>query len=165
MQHVISTIVFLLIFLTASGQNYDRDIGFRGLLPNGISYRKHQDMENALEAVLQFSNDGVRLFGLKEHFKPVLLEYSDNITFVYGWGIHVGAVRTRNYSILQYKFLYSKKKFSPSLGLAGIGGFEYHFREFPLIAGVEIKPFFEYSTFRFFNVYLGEVSLTVKYRF
>ena len=42
---------------------------------------------------------------------------------------------------------------------------KYRFEEFPLIVGLDIKPFFEFSTRQIFRLYLPDIAFALKYRF
>ncbi len=146
-------------------QNYTRDIGLRAGTTLGFTYRQYLDEENAFEANVSFRMRNLRITALKQFLRPAFYEITDNLVFAYGYGAHIGLYYTNRFNILNNTYRLDGWRFSPVFGLDGYLGLEYHFREFPFILGIDIKPFFEFSTSRFFYIFLDDSALALKYRF
>jgi len=156
---------FLLIALACTAQNYTRDAGVRiGTLP-GITYKQYLDEIEAIEAHAVFGGHGIRLRVLKEYSKPALTEFANNITFIYGYGAHVGLSYYRSFKILSRDYSLNSRRFGPAIGLDAYLSLEYNIREYPLIVGISAVPFFEFSTNRIFYIFFDDTSISIKYKF
>ena len=158
-------IISLIIGINCAGQNYTRDAGLRlGTLP-GFTYRQNLGEVEAIEAQTLFGKEGLRFRVLKQFFKPALLSLSDNIYFCYGYGAHIGISRYSSYRYLTKNYLLDRKTFGPLIGLDAYLGLEYNIREYPIIIGINVIPFFEFSTHRFFYIFMDDTSISIKYKF
>jgi hypothetical protein len=146
-------------------QNYTRSAGIRAGTATGFTYRQYIDEESAVEAIINYTKRGLRLAALKQYFKPAFYEITDNLNFAYGYGAHIGLYYTNKFNILNKSYKLEEWRFSPVFGLDGYLGLEYNIREFPVILGIDIKPFFEFSTSRFFYIFLDDTALSLKIRF
>jgi hypothetical protein len=156
---------FLLLCPYIYSQNYTRSAGLRAGTALSFTYRQYIDEESAVEAVINYARRGLRLAVLKQHFRPAFYEITDNLTFAYGYGAHIGLYYTNRFKILNKSYKLEEWRFSPVFGLDGHLGLEYNIREFPVILGIDIKPYFEFSTSRFFYVFLDDTAITLKFRF
>ncbi len=146
-------------------QNYTRDFGIRGGTTSGLTYRQYTGEEDAIEAIISYKRQNLRLTALKQYFRPAFYEISENLNFAYGYGAHIALYYTNQYKILNKTFMLNDWRFSPAFGIDGYLGLEYRFREFPFIIGIDMIPFFEFSTSRFFYIFLDESALFLKYKF
>lgn len=146
-------------------QNYTQDAGIRVGEGFMVSYRHFFKDDYAVEIIGGFRDRGMRITGLKEYFRPVLTHRSDNFRFVYGYGVHTGFTYTNSHRFLHREFKYEEWKASPIFGVDGLVGIEYRFPDMPLVVSADMKPFFEYSLYRYFKLDLAELSISVKYRF
>ncbi|HEX2394823.1 MAG TPA: hypothetical protein VHI78_05715, partial [Bacteroidales bacterium] len=108
---------------------------------------------------------GAKITILKEHTMPALGHLSENIFFIYGYGAHAGFRYADRYRVLNRTYGLDEYRFMPLLGLDGLVGLEYRFPEFPVMVGLDFKPYFEYSSIQIFNVYLNSIGISIKYRF
>lgn len=161
----IALLCILLICPYIYSQNYTRDFGIRGGTNSGLTYRQYVNDENAFEAILGYKGQHLRLTVLKQYFRPAFYEITDNLNFTYGYGAHVALYYTNRYNIFNKTYVMPNWRFSPAFGLDGYLGLEYHFREFPFIIGIDAIPFFEFSTSRFFYIFLDDAALFLKYKF
>jgi len=145
-------------------QNYTRDAGIRLGDHFSATYRQYQG-DKALEGVLFAGRQGVTIGVLKEFFQPAFSRMSDNLYFEYGFGAHIGYRYTDHFRILNRTYQLEKFTFSPLLGIDGLAGLEYRFPEFPFLIGVDVKPYFEYSTIQIFGLYLQSIGISLKYKF
>jgi hypothetical protein len=157
--------ICLIITAACAAQNYTRDAGIRlGTLP-GFSYRQYLDEIKAIEAQAVFGGHGTRFRVLKQYSKPALTGFSDNISFIYGYGAHVGVSYYRSYKILSRNYNLNSRRIGPALGLDAYLSLEYNIREYPLIVGITAVPFFEFSTNRIFYIFFDDTSISIKYKF
>lgn len=158
--------LLLLIFVTAGlqAQNYTRDAGLR--FGNGLSatYRQFTRETTAVEMFVNYHDRGLRIGGLKQVFMPVFEDKSENFKLYYGYGVHAGFTYTNKYKVFNRIYKYDWT-FSPVFGMDGIFGIEYYFPEVPIMVSGELRPYFEFSTTRYFMVRPFNMSISAKYRF
>lgn len=157
--------IILLFSLPVQAQDYFRAAGIRGGLSSGFTYRQHLDPEIAYEGLISFRKGGLQLTALRQKIQPALFEFSEDFYFIYGFGGHVGFNYTDHYYFMFHEYNYSERRFSPLIGLDGFLGLEYRIPGIPLQAGLDVKPFFEFSIFEFFRIVPWDFAFTVKYVF
>lgn len=164
MRYKISILVLLLVVARASAQHYTRDAGFR--MGEGIffSYRQFYNEEMAVEGFAGFSQNSFRLIGLREYFHPIAAARSDNLKFMYGYGIHAGVSYTNHYTLFRREY-YHDWMWTPQFGVDGIVGLEYAASEFPILLSGALQPFFEFSINRYFLLKPLNFVFAIKYRF
>ncbi|MCG8701775.1 MAG: hypothetical protein MI922_27225 [Bacteroidales bacterium] len=163
-KHLLISALLFVIAHASFGQNYMRDAGIRISDEVYLSYRTYYKQDMAVEFMLGYQDQGLRLMVLREYFQPVLQQHSENFNFVYGYGLHIGAAYTNKYRILfrEYEHDY---KLTALFGLNGLVGIEYQIPEVPILCAISLKPFFEYSWSQFFRINALDASFTLKYRF
>ncbi len=57
------------------------------------------------------------------------------------------------------------RQWTPVFGINGIAGLEYVFPDVPFLVAVNLKPYFEFTTTRIFQLDVLDVAFAVKYRF
>jgi hypothetical protein len=159
--------LILLSFLICElhAQNYTRDCGLRFSDNFSGSYRQFFDEQEALEVMLTAGKRGLSLSVLKEYTQPAFGKFSENIQFVYGFGAHAGFRYDDRYRVLNRTYDLNENRFMPLFGIDGYLAFEYMIRKFPVIIGIDFKPYFEYSNIQIFSVNLSGFGLSMKYRF
>lgn len=163
MKHTI--IMGLLLSLALTGYSQDQAIGIRGGLTSGFEYRVFTNDENSYRLLLSARKDGIQLTGLKEFHILDVFDIGEEISFVYGFGVHAGFESWRNYYYEPYDpyFRYSEKKTGVVAGLDGLAGLEYHIPTLPLVAGLEVKPYFNLFGEDFFELRPFDFAFTLKY--
>lgn len=164
MKYLYCSIILLLICFESSGQNYTRDAGIRTGEGFFVSYRVFFDENTALEGFAGFARNGIRIIALREYFKPLATKRSDNLKFVYGYGIHAGLAYTNKFRFL-YRTYYHDWRWTPQFGLDGLAGIEYGAPDLPLLVSVAAQPYFEYSLNRYFQMKALNLVVCFKYRF
>ena len=151
---------FICIFISlglVKAQDYDQAIGLRFGLSPGFTYKSFLNEEIALEAVVGFRDRGMVFTGLFEYHQPTTLALDYRLFVLYGFGMHAGYYRSYEYEYIyhQNQLLTWRKrnKTYPSLGVDGLLGFEYRIERFPLVVGIEYKPFFSF----FWSIQTGQV--------
>ncbi len=155
----------LVLFSQVKAQNYTRDAGARAGFLINATYRQYNSDESYLEMLAGLNHNTLCFTVLKEFSQPAFTEFSPNLQFVYGFGIHAGITRKIKYQVLTRTYYYDNYRISPVFGMDGYIGVEYWFPEIPFIVGVDFKPFFEFSTIQYFNINLFDTALTLKFKF
>jgi hypothetical protein len=164
-------ILYILLFISFNcslfSQNFMREAGVRGGITSGFTYRQYLDEYLSYESILSFRQAGMQLTLIRQiHEGPSVLDIDANFNFLYGFGAHVGFFFTDKYTPLGYRDLYyPSRKFAPVLGVDAYAGMEYRMESFPVVFGIDYKPFFEFSLYEYFRMRLFDFALTAKYRF
>ncbi len=166
-------IVTSLLLTNLQAQEYSQAVGIRGGISSGFEYRAFSNEYISYKALLSTRNHGVQLTGLKEFHIPDMFDFSDQLTFIYGFGAHVGYERWNVYDMKDYPytdyFLYGqpiiKRRTGVIIGLDALAGVEYTFWEVPLSVGLEVKPYFNVFGKNFFRLQPFDFAFTVKYLF
>jgi hypothetical protein len=164
MKLIYTSCLFIFLSVGVSAQNYTRDAGIR--FGQGFigSYRQFYKEDMAIDLYGGFLNRGLIFGGLKENFRPALTRYSDNFRLYFGYGVHAGFNYTNSYKFLNRQYHYDWT-LSPLFGMDGIVGLEYYFPEVPVLVAFDVKPYFEFSLNRIFELSIFDVTFSVKYRF
>jgi hypothetical protein len=164
MKHIYCLLILVTFVPEAFPQNYTRDAGVR--FGEGVfaSYRQFYNDEKAVEGMIGLSNKGLRVVILREYMQPFEHVRSENLKFIYGFGVHAGVTYTNKYKFL-FRTYYDEWKWSPQYGLDGLAGFEYTLSEFPLLIRVAAQPYFEYSLNRYFHVNAFNFIISFLYRY
>ena len=158
-------VAFIFMVFESHAQNYTRDTGIRFSEFITITYRQYQDYDQALEGMLHAGRHRLTFTVMKEYFQPFTARVSDNLFFIYGFGGHAGFGIYDHYRIINRVYVLDENHFTPLLGVDGLVGLEYRFREFPFLIGIDIKPNFEYSIIQYFSLYVSNVGFSLKYKF
>ncbi len=164
MKHKFSILVFLFVVTEVPAQYYTRDAGLRAGEGVFINYRQFFKEEMAIEGFAGISKNGFRLIGLREYFRPVAAVRSDNLKFIYGYGIHAGVTYTKKYTLFKRTY-HHDWMWTPQFGIDGIVGIEYSASEFPILISGAMQPYFEFSLDRYFLLKPINLVIAIKYRF
>ncbi len=164
------SVIIVLLGLTVSlnAQNFQRELGCRGGLSGGVTYKVYMNNQDAVEGILGFRNGGIQLTGLREFHTSPVFGLSDKFSFFYGYGGHVGSIST--YKKIEFYhdediYVKYKHRHSPVIGADGIVGIDYSFAKIPFRVGLDYKPFMEFFGERFFKVHFGDFAFSVRYIF
>ncbi len=150
--------IFVFSFESLSAQNYQNAIGLRGGWYNGITFRHMLSESKGVEVLFASRWRGFNLAGIYEIQKPLKEEGFD---WYYGIGAHVGAFN-RYYYYDHNNPHYLDNGRIVALGLDGILGMEYTFKELPLNLGIDIHPLIELADGGFWPWY--DAALSVRYK-
>lgn len=155
MKRIIITIsALLIIFLSASGQDYKTGIGFRGGLSQGLTVKHFIAPGRAIEGLLSSRWRGFHITGLYEIHAPAF--NIDRLYWYYGYGGHLGS--------------WDKDSRNPwwddttthtVIGVDGIIGLEFNIGEIPFTIGLDYKPAF--NILGHFGFWGDEFALSVRY--
>ncbi|MEA3446601.1 MAG: hypothetical protein U9R19_17940 [Bacteroidota bacterium] len=129
---LITAIVTLCLTSINYAQEYKTGIGFRGGLSNGITAKHFLTEKTAIEGILITRWKGLNITGLYEIHKPAF--EIDHLYWYYGFGGHIGFWNGDNVSWVNDNVDYTV------IGIDGIIGMEYNFREVPISISIDWKP-------------------------
>jgi hypothetical protein len=154
---------------SAGGSDYRTSLGLRGGFTSGITFKHFVRDQQALEFVLGSRWHGFSITGLYEWHKPNALGVA-GLSWEYGIGAQIGFFNGRYYYDHYPRncndpsnpkcYSYWRDRSFTAIGLAGIGGLEYRFREIPFTISLDLIPYF------YFNHWAGNVidgSVSVRY--
>lgn len=133
---------------SSSGDSYTTSIGLRGGFTSGITFKHFIKSNAALEFILGSRWHGFNIAGLYELHKANAFNVSE-LTWEYGGGIRIGSYPGRWY----YRDCDdpwdsdcdgSYNRSVIVIGLVGIGGLEYKFREIPITLSLDLMPYFDF---------------------
>lgn len=154
----------MLFVQLAIGQGYNQAVGIRVGWSSGIEYRFYTDDSNSYRFLLSGRNRGFQVHALKEFHEYDLFGFSNQLVFIYGFGIHAGYERWNEWHILPGRNWYDTRS-SFIVGGDGLAGLEYIFDEFPISVGLEVKPYFDLLGKNPFRINFFDFGLTAKYLF
>lgn len=156
--------IFLLPALLSNAQGYRHNLGLRAGLSSGIEYRYYTSDENSYKILLSTRNRGLQLHALKEFHRYDLFDFSEQLVFLFGAGIHAGyqtwEVRHVSYNRLRYS---SNTAFIA--GIDGLAGLEYILYDVPVSLGVEVKPYLDLFGREIIKIQPFDFAFTIKYLF
>lgn len=127
--------ILLVAFFVSTGvkaQDYSTGIGLRGGAWNGLTVKHFLNEKAAVEGLFDSRWHGFNLTGLYEiHNRAFDL---DRLNWYYGVGAHIGFYDT------QYKKWGDNSGTYTVIGIDGILGLEYNFKEIPFNIGIDWKP-------------------------
>lgn len=164
MHRFILVSVFLMFSICGFSQEFKQSVGFRVGLTSGFEYRVFSDDIDSYRFLLGTNNRGLKLHVLREFHKPGLFEFSDQLVFVYGAGIHGGYERWDE-MYYSYNTSYYRTRTAFIAGLDGLAGLEYLFQEVPITLGLEVKPYFDFFGRDMFQIQPFDFAFTARYNF
>jgi hypothetical protein len=150
MKKLFITSVFLLcIVLMANGQDYKNAIGLRLGWSYGLTFKHFISEKSALEGIADYRWGGLGITGLYEIHNN--LADVEGLNWYFGGGAHVGFYGT-SYGGGSGTFV----------GIDGILGLEYNFKDLPINISADWKPAF---TFGYSHFGADNGALSVRYTF
>lgn len=135
MKKLVVLLVLALGFVTQSiGQEYNSAIGIRGGLSNGLTYKTFISQNTALEFLLATRWHGINITALNEIHAQAF--DTDGLNWYYGFGAHVGFWNGKDVDWADDNESYTV------LGIDGIIGLEYNFKDVPINISLDWKPAF-----------------------
>ena len=129
--------VFLIVLLwgfQCKAQDYNTGIGLRAGYWSGLTLKHFINKNAALEGLFDSRWHGFNLTGLYEIHNQAF--ETDRLNWYYGGGAHIGFYDTTNKSWNDNSGNYS------IVGIDGILGIEYNFKEVPINLSLDWKPAF-----------------------
>jgi len=129
-------VLFLALFFTSQmkAQDYNTGIGLRGGPASGLTIKHFLDGKKAVEGIFDSRWHGFSITGLYEIHAQAF--NTERLNWYYGIGGHIGFYDTK------YKEWGDHTDNYTVIGIDGILGIEYNFKEIPFNIGVDWKPSF-----------------------
>jgi len=138
----ITIVLAMCLFSYSNAQDYNTGIGLRAGYSNGLTVKHFIDSKVALEGILSSRWNGVEITGLYDIQNRAF--NTNRLDWFIGFGGHVGFWNG------DHTNWGDKGESYTVVGLDGILGLEYNFREVPINIGIDWKPelnFIGYSGF------------------
>ncbi|MFZ0282572.1 MAG: hypothetical protein WAL29_13050 [Bacteroidales bacterium] len=126
----------LFILVTVNAQDYKTGIGFRGGLTNGLTVKHFLTQRTAIEGLLASRWRGFEITGLYEIHNQAF--DVARLNWYYGFGGHIG-FWNGDYT---HKYWGDAGVTYTVVGIDGVLGIEYNFKEVPINLGLDWKPAF-----------------------
>lgn len=168
MKQIYFLIILFLLALPGFSQSLEKAVGIRGGLSSGFEYRVFSSELSSYKVLLSTRKRGIQLTGLKEFHVPDAFDINEDLSFVYGFGAHVGfeTWNVKYYDeVYPFGYMYMERKTGPIVGLDALAAVEYTIPQIPLVVGIEVKPYFNLFGRNFFQVQPFDFAFTVKYTF
>jgi hypothetical protein len=156
--------VFLFLTLSIFAQNFKQAVGIRAGLTAGFEYRVYTDELNSYNFLVGSRERGLIVHALREFHRYELFEFTDQLNFVFGAGLHAGYERW-DQQYVTYNSVYYQTRTAFIAGLDGLAGLEYMFQEVPISLGLEAKPYFDLFGKEMFDFQIFDFAFTAKYHF
>ena len=157
-------LLFFATALTVEAQQFSKAVGIRAGLTSGFEYRFYTDDVNSYKILLTARNHGTQIGIMKEFHKYDLFDFSDQLVFIYGIGVH-GGYEWWHEAHYELNRTWYNSKASLVAGLDALAAVEYTFYEYPVSVGFEVKPFFNVWGQKAFDLKLFDFAFTLKYLF
>ena len=154
---VITCLIVVCLISLSNAQDYNTGIGLRGGYFNGLSIKHFSGDNRALEFILDSRWRGFAITGLYEIHKPAFK--TERLNWYYGLGGHIGF----------WNGDYTHKKWGnygetyTVVGIDGILGLEYNFREIPFNLSLDWKPAFNIAGYT--GLWTDSGALSIRYIF
>jgi hypothetical protein len=160
-------LIVLALLLPSSfiwAQGFNHAVGIRGGLSSGFEYRFYTDDENSYKLLLSARDRGLQLHALKEFHRYDIFDFTEQIVFYYGAGIHAG-YESWDKVHYEYDTRWYSTRTAVLAGIDGLAGLEYVFYDVPLSLGLEVKPYLDVFGREMFDIQLFDFAFTIKYLF
>ncbi|MDR2910551.1 MAG: hypothetical protein LBV47_04185 [Bacteroidales bacterium] len=157
--------IFLLSVFVSNAQGYRHNLGLRGGLSSGFEYRYYASDESSYKILLSTRDRGLQLHALKEFHRYDLFDFSEQLVFVFGAGIHAGYQTWDVMHLLAYDRLWYSINTAFIAGIDGLAGLEYILYDAPVSLGVEVKPYIDLFGRETIKIQPLDFAFTIKYLF
>lgn len=153
-------LIFVAIFslscmLGANAQDYNTGIGLRGGWGTGLTVKHFLNSSKAVEGILDSRWHGFSITGLYEVHREAF--NAPRLNWYYGLGGHVGFWDGQYYRNVDNHLNYTV------VGIDGILGLEYNFKEIPFNLGIDWKPVFNLTGYS--GIYGDGGAISIRYIF
>ena len=163
-------LILVVIFLSAvvsNAQGYRHAIGLRAGYSAGFEYRYYIYDESSYKFLLSTRNHGLQIHAMKEFHRYDLFDFSEQLVFFFGYGIHVGYqswdVAHHHCDDCNTRWYSTNTAFIA--GADGLAGLEYIFYEVPVSLGIEVKPYLDLFGRKSLKLQPFDFAFTIKYLF
>lgn len=143
MKLLYTSVLLLIISLSASAQMYEKAIGVRMGHSTGIFFDKQNDDLSTYRFMMSNRDDGRHFTAMKLFRKYNYGSLPDYMSVYYGYGAHVGYIRWNERIIEEDSGYYVRKHSAPVIGFDILIGLSYDFDHLPISLTADVKPFFD----------------------
>lgn len=157
--------IILLPAIVSNAQGYRQALGLRGGLSSGFEYRYYTYDESSYKLLLSTRDRGLQIHAMKEFHRYDLFDFSEQLVFFFGAGIHAGY---QSWDVIHYrdcKTRWYSTRTAFIAGADGLAGLEYILYEIPVSLGIEVKPYLDLFGRDFAKLQPFDFAFTVKYLF
>lgn len=155
-RNLLALVIIMASSAFTQAQSYSNAVGLRLGSSNGISFKHFMSEADAVEIIANTRWRGLQITALYERHQG--LEISNQLKFYYGAGGHLGV--WDNYDNHPW-FDDKNNKQYVVVGIDGILGLEYIFKEVPIALSLDWKP--EFNLVGYSGIWLGDSGLSVRY--
>ena len=164
MKHIFLFLIFTMSVWALKAQDFRQAAGIRLGLSPGFEYRIFSDDFNSYRFLLSTRGRGAQIHLLKEFHRYDLFNFTDQLVFLYGAGVHAGYERWDLKHYDENTQWYTTHT-AVVAGMDGLAGLEYRFYRAPVSLGIEVKPYFEFFGKEVFGLELFDFGFTARYLF
>lgn len=150
------TLLFSLLSF-ANAQDYKTGIGLRAGYPAGFTLKHYFNRTASFEGLLSTRWRGFEITGLYEINKPAF--DIDRMNWYYGFGAHVGFWNGK----YTYSYWGNYNDQYTIVGIDGILGLEYNFKEIPVNLSIDWKP--QINVIGYSGFWFDGVAVSLRYIF
>lgn len=164
-KYIIATLIILSGF-AGLAQEGSSAIGLRGGGISGMTIKMIDEDLSAVEILLGFQRNGLKMTGLLQRFKPIKTDRIDNLYVFSGLGAHAGFERwdqEETQTIDGVNYYSYRKVISPVVGGDLIVGLEYHFESVPFHVSIDYKPYMEFFGEKIFRIDFWDIGFSIRY--
>ncbi len=163
---LLTTILLISLSTTLAAQTRSTTVGLRAGGASGFSMKYIDDDLTAVEVIAGWQENGFRLVGMVQKYKPIATDRMSNLFLFTGVGAHSGYIRyndRRSKYVEKDIYYYDYYRTAPIFGGDFIVGVEYHFESIPLHFSIDYKPYFQLFGMQNFRVDLWDLGFTFRY--
>jgi hypothetical protein len=154
MKKIFICLIFMICSLAVTeAQDYENSVGIRLGPSNGVSLKHFFSTNDAIEGIISLRWGGFNLTGLYERHQTVF--NTDGMYFLYGAGGHAGFYDSNPWV--------NNNNSVSVIGIDGIIGLEYVFRDIPFNISLDYKPALNFIGY--WGLWNDEVALSFRYIF
>ena len=90
MKQIYALLILFLLAIPVFSQGPEKAIGIRGGLSSGFEYRVFSSEQSSYKVLLSTRKQGLQVTGMKEFHVPYTFDFNEEVSFIYGFGAHVG---------------------------------------------------------------------------
>lgn len=166
MNKIIFTAIILIMGYTLSAQESIESVGLRGGGLSGMTIKLMDEDLSAVEIILGFQRNGMKMTGMVQRFKPIKTDRISNLYVFSGLGAHAGFERwdEEETQVVDGVTYYANRRVvSPVVGGDLIIGLEYHFESVPFHVSLDYKPYMEFFGEKIFRIDFWDIGFSVRY--
>ena len=166
MNKIIITAIIIFMGYTVSAQEGVESIGLRGGGLSGMTIKLIDEDLSAVEIILGFQRNGLKMTGMVQRFKPIKTDRISNLYVFSGLGAHAGFERwdEEETQVVDGVTYYANRRVvSPVVGGDLMIGLEYHFESVPFHVSLDYKPYMEFFGEKIFRIDFWDIGFSVRY--